>query len=168
MSVCNQPVPLHHTAPLPPQEGRACDPLNHRPQRLGRGTGVTPVIGTHRNRIEVTWTRQLVTCAGCGGVGGHFITHTSVDRNQGSPRLLDESDFDPIQLYPFCPLFFNLYPKWPLLHYELRWRFVHHYINRRIISFKAVKRMFQLADVGTAPRGAPQLDEMGAIIHGEI
>ena len=53
-------------------------------------------------------------------------------------------------------------------HYELRWRFLHHYINRGIISIKAVKRMFQLADVGTAPRGAPQLDEMGAIIHGEI
>jgi len=31
----------------------------------------------------------------------------------------------------------------------------------------AVKRMFQLADVGTAPRGAPQLAEMGAAIHGE-
>ena len=31
----------------------------------------------------------------------------------------------------------------------------------------AVTRMFQLADVGTAPRGAPQLAEMGAAIHGE-
>ena len=52
-------------------------------------------------------------------------------------------------------------------HFELRWRFLHHYINRGIISITAVKRMFQLADVGTAPRGAPQLAEMGAAIHGE-
>ena len=52
-------------------------------------------------------------------------------------------------------------------HFELRWRFLHHYINRGIISITAVKRMFQLADVGTAPRGAPQLAEMDAAIHGE-
>jgi len=37
-------------------------------------------------------------------------------------------------------------------HYELRWRFLHHYINRGIISIKTVKRILQLADVGTAPR----------------
>ena len=36
-------------------------------------------------------------------------------------------------------------------HYELRWRFLHHYINRGILSIKAVKRDLQLADVGTAP-----------------
>ena len=53
-------------------------------------------------------------------------------------------------------------------HFELRWRFLHHYINRGIVSIKAVKRNLQLADVGTAPRGAPQLQEMGAVIHGEM
>ena len=53
-------------------------------------------------------------------------------------------------------------------HYELRWRFLHHFINRGILSIKAVKRDLQLADVGTAPRGAPQLESMGAAIHGEI
>lgn len=53
-------------------------------------------------------------------------------------------------------------------HYELRWRFLHHYINRGILSIKAVKRDLQLADVGTAPRGAPQLESMGAVIHGEV
>ena len=31
----------------------------------------------------------------------------------------------------------------------------------------AIKRDLQLADVGTAPRGFPQLQSMGAIIHGE-
>ena len=36
-------------------------------------------------------------------------------------------------------------------HYELRWRFLHHFINRGILSIKAVKRDLQLADVGTAP-----------------
>ena len=52
-------------------------------------------------------------------------------------------------------------------HFELRWRFLHHYINRGIVSIKAVKRDLQLADVGTASRGYPQLQQMGAIIHGE-
>jgi len=52
-------------------------------------------------------------------------------------------------------------------HFELRWRFLHHYINRGIVSIKAVKRDLQLADVGTASRGYPQLQHMGAIIHGE-
>jgi hypothetical protein len=44
---------------------------------------------------------------------------------------------------------------------------LHHYINRGIVSIKAVKRDLQLADVGTASRGYPQLQQMGAIIHGE-
>ena len=35
-------------------------------------------------------------------------------------------------------------------HFELRWRFLYHYINRGIISITAVKRMFQLADVAHA------------------
>ncbi len=52
-------------------------------------------------------------------------------------------------------------------HFELRWRFLHHYINRGIVSIKAVKHDLQLADVGTASRGYPQLQQMGAIIHGE-
>jgi hypothetical protein len=53
-------------------------------------------------------------------------------------------------------------------HFELRWRFLHHYINRGIVSIKAIKRDLQLADLGTAPRGYPQLQHMGAVIHGEI
>ena len=52
-------------------------------------------------------------------------------------------------------------------HFELRWRFLHHYINRDIVSIKAVKRDLQLADIGTASRGYPQLQQMGAVIHGE-
>jgi hypothetical protein len=52
-------------------------------------------------------------------------------------------------------------------HFELRWRFLHHYINRGIVSIKAIKRDLQLADVGTAPRDFLQLQNMGAIIHGE-
>ena len=51
-------------------------------------------------------------------------------------------------------------------HFELRWRFLHHYINRSIVSIKAIK-LDELAVVGTAPRGFPQLQIMGAIIHGE-
>jgi hypothetical protein len=52
-------------------------------------------------------------------------------------------------------------------HFELRWRFLHHYINRGIVSIKAIKRELQPADLGTAPRGYPQLPTMGAVIHGE-
>ena len=53
-------------------------------------------------------------------------------------------------------------------HFELRWRFLHHYINRGIVSIKAIKRDLQLGDVDTAPRGfSPQLQSIGAIIHGE-
>jgi hypothetical protein len=53
-------------------------------------------------------------------------------------------------------------------HFELRWRFLQNYINRDIVSIKAIKREVQLADLGTAPRGYPQLQQMGAVIHGEI
>ena len=53
-------------------------------------------------------------------------------------------------------------------HFELRWIFLHRYINRGIVSIKAIKRELQLADLGTAPRGYPQLQQMGAVIHGEI
>jgi hypothetical protein len=53
-------------------------------------------------------------------------------------------------------------------HFELRWRFLNHYINRGIVSIKAIKRELQLADLDTAPRGYPQLQQMGAVIHGEI
>jgi hypothetical protein len=42
-------------------------------------------------------------------------------------------------------------------HFELRWRFLHYYINRGMVSIKAIKRELQLADLGTAPRGYPQL-----------
>jgi len=42
-------------------------------------------------------------------------------------------------------------------HFELRWRFLHHYINRGIVSIEAIKRELQLADLCTAPRGYPQL-----------
>ena len=52
-------------------------------------------------------------------------------------------------------------------HFELRWQFLHHYVNRGIVSIKAIKRDLQLAGVGTAPRGFPQLQSMVAIIHGE-
>ena len=40
--------------------------------------------------------------------------------------------------------------------------------NRCIVSIKAIKRELQLADLGTAPRGDPQLQQMGAVIHGKI
>ena len=53
-------------------------------------------------------------------------------------------------------------------HFELRWQFLHHYINRGIVSIKAIKCELQLADLGTAPRGYPQLQQIGAVIHGEI
>ena len=53
-------------------------------------------------------------------------------------------------------------------HFELRWRFLHHYINRGIVSIKAIKRSLQLADIGTVSRGYPQLQQMGAVIHGEV
>jgi len=52
--------------------------------------------------------------------------------------------------------------------FELLWRFLHHYINRGIVSIKAIKRSLQLADIGTASRGYPQLQQMGAVIHGEV
>jgi hypothetical protein len=52
-------------------------------------------------------------------------------------------------------------------HFELRWRFFHHYINRGVVTIKAIKRDLQLADIGTAPRPHPQLHSMGRIIHGE-
>jgi hypothetical protein len=48
-------------------------------------------------------------------------------------------------------------------HFELRWRFLHLYINRGIVSIKAIKRE-QLADLGTAPRGYPKLQHMGAVV----
>jgi hypothetical protein len=53
-------------------------------------------------------------------------------------------------------------------HFELCWRFLHHYINRGIVSIKAIKRELQLADLSTAPRGYAQLQSMGAVIYGEI
>ena len=37
-------------------------------------------------------------------------------------------------------------------HFELRWRFLHHYVNRGIISIKVIKREFQLADLLTVFR----------------
>jgi hypothetical protein len=46
-------------------------------------------------------------------------------------------------------------------HFELRWRFLHLYINRGIVSIKAIKRELQLADLGTAPRGFPQMQKQG-------
>jgi hypothetical protein len=33
-------------------------------------------------------------------------------------------------------------------HFDLRWRFLHHYINRGIVSIKSIKREIQLADLG--------------------
>ncbi len=42
------------------------------------------------------------------------------------------------------------------------------YINRGIISIKAIKRELEFVDLGTAPRGFPQLQSMGAVIHGEV
>jgi hypothetical protein len=36
-------------------------------------------------------------------------------------------------------------------HFELCWRFLHHYINWGIVSIKAIKRDLQLADIGTPP-----------------
>ena len=53
-------------------------------------------------------------------------------------------------------------------YFELRWRFLHKYINWGIVSIKAIKRELQLADLGTAPLGYPQLQHMGTVIHGEI
>ena len=51
-------------------------------------------------------------------------------------------------------------------HLELRWRFLHHYINQGIRSIKALKRDLQLADLGTAPRGYLQMRSMGAVTVG--
>ena len=54
-------------------------------------------------------------------------------------------------------------------HFELRWRFLHHYINRVIVTIRAIKRNLQLADIGTVPpRPYPQLHSMGRVIHGEL
>ena len=50
-------------------------------------------------------------------------------------------------------------------HFELRWRFVHHYINR-VVSINPIKEL-ELADLGNAPRGYPQMQNMGAVIHSE-
>jgi hypothetical protein len=36
------------------------------------------------------------------------------------------------------------------------------------VNIKAIKQDLQLADLGTDPRGYPQLQQMGAVIHGEI
>ena len=47
-------------------------------------------------------------------------------------------------------------------------RFLHKYINWGIVSIKAIKRELQLADLGTAHLGYPQLQHMGTVIHGEI
>jgi hypothetical protein len=52
-------------------------------------------------------------------------------------------------------------------HFELRWRFLHHYILRGVVTIKAIKRDLQLADIGTAPRPHPQLHSMGRVVHGE-
>jgi hypothetical protein len=37
-------------------------------------------------------------------------------------------------------------------HFELRWRFLHHYIIHGVVTIKAIKRDLQLADIGTASR----------------
>jgi len=52
-------------------------------------------------------------------------------------------------------------------HFELRWRFLHHYIISCVVTIKAIKRDLQLADIGTVPRPHPQLQSMGRVIHGE-
>ena len=52
-------------------------------------------------------------------------------------------------------------------HFELRWRFLHHYIISCVVTIKAIKRDLQLADIGTALRPYPQLHSMGRVVHGE-
>ena len=52
-------------------------------------------------------------------------------------------------------------------HFELRWRFLHHYILRCVVTIKAIKRDLQFADIGTALRPHPQLLSMGRVVHGE-
>jgi hypothetical protein len=53
-------------------------------------------------------------------------------------------------------------------HFELRWRFLHHYIIHSVVTVKAIKRDLQLADIGTAPHPHPQLHSMGRVIHANV
>ena len=52
-------------------------------------------------------------------------------------------------------------------HYQLRWGWITEMINRGVIIVVGVRRNKQLADIGTAPRGAPQLESMLKAIYGE-
>ena len=52
-------------------------------------------------------------------------------------------------------------------HYQLRWGRITEMINRGVIIVVGVRRNKQLADTGTAPRGAPQLESMLKAIYGE-
>ena len=52
-------------------------------------------------------------------------------------------------------------------HYQLRWGWITEMINRGVIIVVGVRRNKQLPDIGTAPRGAPQLESMLKAIYGE-
>ena len=52
-------------------------------------------------------------------------------------------------------------------HYQLRWQWITRMINCGAITVVGIRRTTQLADIGTAPRAAPQLESMLKEIYGE-
>ena len=52
-------------------------------------------------------------------------------------------------------------------HFELRWNFLVDFCRRGIVTIKAVKRILQLADIGTAARAYPQFEACCKCIYGE-
>ena len=52
-------------------------------------------------------------------------------------------------------------------HFELRWKFLVDFCRRGIVTIKAVKRILQLADIGTAARAYPQFEACCKCIYGE-
>jgi hypothetical protein len=90
--------------------------------------------GRHRTLFNQKWDGQLSLFAPLSSPG---VVHEDI---LGAKQIAESGNF-----------------KGRSKHLELRWRFLHHYINRGIVSIKAIKRELQLADLGTAPRGYPQL-----------
>jgi len=52
-------------------------------------------------------------------------------------------------------------------HYQLRWQLITRMINCGAIVVVGIRRTKQLADIDTAPRGAPQLESKLQEIYGE-
>jgi hypothetical protein len=53
-------------------------------------------------------------------------------------------------------------------HYQLRWQWITRMINCGAIVVVGIRRSKQLADIGTAPRAAPQLESMLKEVYGEL